>query len=356
MTIDAGRPAASGGPFQRVTPADLPDGAQALDLRIFPTRQPYKFGFSPRLWRFLDEQAPRYDLITIHSLNLFPQLAAYRAARKHDVPYIVTPHGALDPWLRSQRRARKVINDALWQSGMLRNASALQFTAQGESDLTSDIAPEVPRWIVPNGVDLQRFARLPPREAFRRRALGGHDGTVVLVHGRIAAKKGIDLLIEAFAAAAGDDAILVVVGPDDEGLTATLQALAARMGVGARVRFMGPLYGDDLLEALAAADVWALTSHTENFGNAVLEATAAGLPVLVSTEVNISDRIAEDGAGLVTTLDPADIERQLGRLCRDEALRRTLGERARAFAAGYDWTNVAPRLLEMYRAVARRPS
>ena len=95
---------------------------------------------------------------------------------------------------------------------------------------------------------------------------------------------------------------LAIVGPDDEGLTPALRALAGREGVAESVVFTGMLRGDDKLDALAAADVWALPSHTENFGNAVVEALAAGRAAVISPAVNIAPEIAAAGAGVVAPL------------------------------------------------------
>jgi glycosyltransferase involved in cell wall biosynthesis len=190
-------------------------------------------------------------------------------------------------------------------------------------------------------------------DRFRHDHLGGHRGLLVMVHGRVARKKGIDLLMRALARADPDgSAMLAVVGPDDEALTPALIAERDRLGLNERVVFTGPLYGDAMLAALDAADVWALTSHTENFGNAVLEAMAAGRPTLVSEHVNLSTDAAEADAALVTTLDPEDIAQHLRRLLDDPALRERFGARAEAFSRRYDWSRVGPQLAEMYEKVA----
>jgi len=106
---------------------------------------------------------------------------------------------------------------------------------------------------------------------------------------------------------------------------------------------------EDRADAFAASAAWALSSYTENFGVAVMEALAVGLPTIVSTEVNIADAIRRSRAGVVAGLDPAEFGGALLNLLRDHALRAGLAERGRAFAAGYDWSAVAPQLEAMYR-------
>ena len=150
--------------------------------------------------------------------------------------------------------------------------------------------------------------------------------------------------------------MLVIVGPDDEGLVPTLKAQASAQGISARVRFLGPLYDEDRRAVLGAADIWALTSHTENFGNAVLEAMAAGLPVIVSTAVNTSPEIRAANAGLVTSLNIDEVAGHISTLLADPDKRRRLGSQATLFAEQYDWSQVAPRLVEMYQSVVDRSS
>ena len=122
--------------------------------------------------------------------------------------------------------------------------------------------------------------------------------------GRISHKKGLDLLIRAFAMVRRDapTARLAIVGPDDEGLTPELRALAGNEGAAESIVFTGMLSGDAKRAALAAADVWVLPSHSENFGNAVVEALAAGRAAVISPAVNIAAEIEAAGACVVAPL------------------------------------------------------
>jgi glycosyltransferase involved in cell wall biosynthesis len=304
------------------------------------------------LFRAIGKRIGQVDLVTIHSLNLFPQLAAYVHARKTKTPYIVTPHGSLDPWLHPNSRRRKAIVDFLWQRKMLNQAPAIQFTTADEAALVRDLAPAAARYIIPNGINVDEFRDLPAGRTFRDRFLDGHSGPIILFLSRVAKKKGIDILLSAFARAKDTrTAMLVIVGPDDEGLAPTLQSQASAEGISARVRLLGPLYDDDRRAALGAADIWALTSHTENFGNAVLEAMAAGLPVIISTAVNTSPEIKAAAAGVVTSLEIDEVADHIGRLLADPEGRKRLGSLAVTFAEQYDWSRVSPRIVKMYETV-----
>jgi glycosyltransferase involved in cell wall biosynthesis len=348
--------AASASRHARATAADLPQGAADVDLRLFPARHPYRLAFAPELSETLAAEASSFDVIHIHSLFLYPQFAAYRQASRRSVPYIVSPRGSLDPYLRKRGRAVKALASVLWQRRLLDGAAALHLTSDEEARLVADIAPRIPRCVIPNGIRWQEYQRLPSGDEFRRCFLGGSREPVVMYLGRMSHKKGIDALVRAFAIVVrnGVSCRLAIVGPDDEGLTPRLVALAAAEGISDRVVFPGMLQGDGKLGALAAASVWALPSHSENFGNAVLEAMAAGVPVVISPAVNIAREIQDAAAGVVADLTPEAFALSIEALLRDPGGREQLGVRAREFAAGYDWALVGPQLAAMYESVLRR--
>lgn len=340
---------------RRVTSDDLPASFAALDGQLYRTQRPYRLAFAPDLNRVLRCTMALYDVVHIHSLFLYPQLSAYRHAWKEGVPYVVSPHGALDPYLRRRGRVRKAVVGALWQNTMLARAAALHLTSDEEARLVEDIAPKVPHLVVPNGIDWERFQALPRDRWFREHFLGGSNGPIVMNVGRVSQKKGLDVLIRSFARVVREipNSWLALVGPDDEGLGRELKRLAADSGVEGRVIFTGMLTGDAMLAALAAADVWALPSHTENFGLAVVEALAAARPVVISPAVNIAPAISSAAAGVVCEQSPEPLAREIVSLLNSPERRRVLGERGRAFARHYDWPVIAVELAAMYANAAK---
>jgi glycosyltransferase involved in cell wall biosynthesis len=275
-------------------------------------------------------------------------------AVRRQLPYVASPHGGLDPYQRRHGRLRKRVSWLLWQREMLDRAALIHVTTQAEADLIADIAPQVPRRVVPCAVHTQEFAELPAREHFRNDQLNGYDGPLVLFFSRLTYKKGLDALVRAFAYARQDlECRLAIVGPDDEGLRPSLERLAGRLGIGADVHFCGPLYGDERLAALASAEVWALPSYTENFGIAVVEALAAGRAVVVSPAVNISADMAAADAGVIAEVSAPSFGGALLEVLTNETRRADLQAHARSFARRYDWRVVAPQLVDMYREAAR---
>jgi glycosyltransferase involved in cell wall biosynthesis len=324
-----------------------------LEVRLFPTHTPHRLAFSPALGTALRRNARDFDVVHIHSLWLYPQFAAAREARRALRPYIVSPHGALDPFLRKRGRMRKGIANRLWQNRMLEEADLIHVTSTEEAALITDIAPRVSRRIIPAGLETAAFGSLPDGSEFRRRYLDGYEGPIILFLGRITFKKGLDILIRALALVRGrlPATLLAIVGPDDEGLQPRLETLSRNLNLSTAVAFTGALYGEDRLAALAAADVWALSSHTENFGIAVLEALAAGVPSVISPAVNIADELARSGAALVADLTPESFADALVRVLTDPTLRRSLEVAGPLFADQYDWRAVGPELVRMYEAL-----
>jgi glycosyltransferase involved in cell wall biosynthesis len=328
--------------------------APEVELRMYRAQPPRRLAFSAPLARAVRTAVREADVVHIHSLFLFPQYAAYKAASRASVPFIVSPCGALDPALRARSRLAKALTDFLWQGEMLRSASGIHFKTEEERRLALDLRLAERQFVVPNGIDWTAFQRPSDGDGFRERYLGGHDGPIILNVGRFSHKKGLDTLIRAFARAheAHPRAVLVLVGPDDEGLKPRLKELAAEVGLQDQVVFPGMLRGEELRGALSAATVWALPSKTENFGSAVIEAMAAGVPVVVSPAVNLASAIGAAQAGVVCDRTPAAFATAIDSLLESESRRSILSDRAREFARGYDWDGVAERLVQMYSAAA----
>jgi glycosyltransferase involved in cell wall biosynthesis len=282
------------------------------------------------------------------------QHVAARAAQQKGVPYVIAPQGMLDPWSLRQSRWVKRLYMLLRLRRNLNRAAAIQFTADLERELTAPLGLRAPAIIEPNGIDLAEYHDLPPRGAARQRH-GVPPGLMLLFLSRLHPKKGLDLLIPAFARAELEDATLVIAGPaDSAAYEAELRRLVREHGIEQRVIFTGMLHGSDRLALMADADLFVLPSYQENFGIVVAEALACGCPVLVSDQVNIHRDIAAAAVGAVFPLDVDAIARELRRWGGDEALRRAAAGRAAAFArARYDWTVIARRWTDHYAAMLK---
>jgi glycosyltransferase involved in cell wall biosynthesis len=342
----------------RLSAAQLPPGAEELDILICRARPPRRVAFSPSLTWVLRREIKAADVVHVHALHLFPQLAAFLNSASLRVPYIVAPCGALAPYIRQRGRIRKGVTDRLWQRRMLDGAALIHFKSPGEAEGASDLGLTAPTWIVPNGIRCSEYESIADSGAFRERYFAGRTGPLVVTVGRIAHEKAPDVLVQAFGRVLErhPDALLALIGPDDQGRVASLVEIAESGGFADRVAFPGLLDGERKLEALAAADLFALPSRTENFGNAMLEAFAAGLPTVVSDAVGLAPELEAAGAARVVPPTVPAFADALGALLHDAALREGLSLRGREFARRYDWSAVAPRYRAMYEHAVGAPT
>ncbi|MGE5538426.1 MAG: glycosyltransferase [Gemmatimonas sp.] len=332
-------------------PAAVPN----LAVEAVPGSWPAFFGTSWALQRRLADIVPSVDVVHVHSLYLFHDWAAGRTCRRHRVPYIVRPHGTLDPFLHRRHRWRKAIVEALFQNRMLRGAAGLHYTTTEEWKLAAPFARNARGAIVPNAVDLAEFDRLPPRTALRSRYPAIGDRTVVLFLGRLNFKKGVDTAVAAFAAATRgrDDLFLILAGPDD-GMAATAKALIAEFGIGDRVLFTGLVGGEDKRVLLAGSDLFMLPSMSENFGIAVVEAAACGLPVILSDRINLWREFADAGAALVGPPSASFFADAIRRLAGDRAMAMEMGRRGGDLVRRrYAWDAVGDACEAMYAEAIR---
>ncbi len=279
-----------------------------------------------------------------------------RLARASGVPFIYTPRGCLDPLRLRERRLSKLAFLALFERRIVRDAAALHVLTEQERDQVARQGGDPGKcFIIPNASELDPDGPFPDGAIFRRHAGIEAEAALVLFMSRLHRIKGLDLLVEGFARARSeaDGARLVIAGPD-EGERSSVEALVRKLALQDAVRFVGPLDGVLRLAALRAADVFALTSHTEGMPNSVLEACAAGAAVLVTPGCNLPE-VARAGAGREVTPEPQAVAEALAGMLADRPGLRAMGERGRAlvrrnFAAAV----VADRIEQMYAAIGRR--
>ncbi len=323
-----------------------------------------RYGYSPALVRWLRLNAGQYDAVIVNGLWNFSSYGTWLALRDGTVPYFVFPHGMLDPWFGQAYPVKHVFKKLFWrlfEHKVLQDATGVLFTAEEERRLARlSFAPYRCREFVV-GYGTQDIPGDPhgQREAFMARLPRMRGRKFILSLGRIHPKKGIDLLIGAYARLAHElpDTDLVIAGPDQTGWRGALEALARERGVADRIHFSGMVSGDEKWGAFRAADCFVLPSHQENFGLVAAEAMALGLPLVITNKVNIWREVAEDGAGIVVddTLDGVtDGLRRINRMSTAE--REAMGRMARAcFQKRYDLKNNAMGLLALMESLLRQP-
>jgi len=287
-----------------------------------------RYARSPRLRPWLEKNINRYDAVVVHGLWQDLGRTVSEVCREHGrPPYFVIPHGMLDPALRETypfRHFKKWIYWQLVERHVLREARAVLFTCEEERLLAHETFPryECNEVVISYGAAVPDMRDPVFATAWQERCPAVTRRPFWLYLGRVHSKKGVDMLLRAYARvrqlsptlALPDFPDLVIAGPCiDESYLATLKQLATNKNITPFVHWVGMLTGAAKWGALHAAEMFILPSHQENFGIAVVEALACGRPVLITDHVNIWRELAKDGAALVETDDESGIERLLQR-------------------------------------------
>ena len=305
--------------------------------------------YHPKIKSMLTPLIESADVVHIHAVWEEIQHRAAKLARRFRKPYLFTPHGMLDRWSLAQSRLKKQIYLKVRLRNDLAHASAVHFADELERDLAGGLNLSTPAIVEKHIVDLSEFQSLPPAGQFRQRHPELGDRPMVLFLSRVHPKKGLDLLIPAFAKLKSDNASLVLAGPAEEEYQSHLTELARQHGVLDRVLFTGMLYGPDRIAAMVDAAVFVLPSHQENFGIVVIESLAAGTPVVISDQVNIHRQITEAQVGQVVPVNVDAIAQAIDRYLLDDALRADTAQRARPFVwKTYDRAEIARHWCEHY--------
>lgn len=326
------------------------EGVPVLFLPRVEARQHTLVGFTytPEYPRWMREHVLEYDFVHVHTVFSHPANTAMQACRRAGVPYCVRPLGQLCHWSLQQRRVVKQLQLALWTRRNVDAARFIHCTASMEARETASEGFRSPCEVLPHGI------LMPPRLADAREALRKlvnvpSDRTVVVFMSRVHPKKGIELLLEA-SAQLPPFFDLVIVGTGDASYLAGLQQKAAATLAG-RVHWLGFKEGDDKWRVLQGADVFLLPSHSENFGIAVLEAIACGVPVVISDQVALEDEVRKHALGRVVPLDAGKLSQAMQELLASPAERAEISTRAVATAEEcFSWPAAARRLIAACQA------
>jgi len=307
---------------------------------VGPSSQGY--GHTPRLIPWLKERVRRYDIVLVHGLWQYCSFGTWRALRGTGIPFVVFPHGMLDPWFKRRHPLKHLKKWLYWpwaEYRVLRDAHRVLFTCDEEKRQArrSFWLYRCRETVVNLGIADPGESRADEQpDLFLAAFPGLRNKRVILFLGRMHEKKGCSELLHAFKETltngthVDSDISLVMAGPGEERYLGVLQKLVQELGIETRVVWTGMLEGDMKWGALRAAEAFILPSHQENFGIAVVEALACGAPVLLSNKVNIWREIAGDGAGLIENDDiPGTVALLRRWFAFEEWQRRDLRETAR---------------------------
>ena len=308
-------------------------------------------GWSPPLRSRLLSQAASTDLIHNHGVWMFPNLYARQAASHAGVPLVLSPRGMLEEWSLGRSRMKKFVAWHLWERKNLAAARLFHATSGAEASSLRKIGLRQPIAIIPNGVDIPDPSTFPSRRVLEQKHTELIGRRWLLFLSRIHPKKGVLELIASWRDVERQFPgwHLILAGPDLDGYCVIARNKVAALGINRRVTFTGMLAETEKSAAFANAEVFVLPTHSENFGIAVAEALAYGLPVITTKNAPWPE-LESRRCGWWIDLEHTALKRSI-----EDALRsspdelREMGRRGRALMSEkFSWKRVAEQMKHSY--------
>ncbi len=296
------------------------------------------------------------DVVHLHTPWLIDNVFLATRLRKLGKPYVLTVHGMLDDWCMAQKPMKKRLFLALAGGRLLRGAAAVHFTAEAERAQSQPWCggPRCTPIVLPLIFDTEPYEQLPGPDEARQRFGVAEGERVVLYLGRLDAKKGVEHLVRAAPSIfeKHPKAVVLLAGPDRGEYPDMLRRLIAELGLGERVRLVGPVTGELKTSLYQLADVFVLPTSQENFGFVLIESMACATPVVTTKGTDIWQELEAAGARIGTQDARAVAEGVNGVLSMPEAERRALGERGRAWTLQrFEMRTLSAEYERLYRTI-----
>ena len=336
--------------------AEIP-GCDRVKYHILPPQPRLENLFPGEVHKKIDNIIDNFDIVHIHTIWDGISRAAMMSAHRHSIPFVVLANGMLDPWSLAQKRLKKSLFMNLGLRKLLNRAAFFQALNLDEQAgfLRAGITSRIE--IIPNGIDPDQFASLPPPGEFyaAHPELAGRPYIVFM--GRLHYKKGLDFLAAAFIKLAPKHPdVELVVAVTDDGAQAAFERDIHAAGLTDRTFLLGGVYGLDRIRLLRDAACFCLPSRHEGFSVAILEAMACGTPVVITSACNFP-KVAEILAGDVVPLDVTAIAKALSRILTVLVLGYRMSYEARMLLfLDYTWPEISKQLVAAYeRALHTKP-
>jgi glycosyltransferase involved in cell wall biosynthesis len=361
----------------------ISDEQSAVDLQEWQPLSVRTFRPQMRAWGYSNELVPAMlggdlDVLSVHGLWKYCSVGSRRWRRQTGRPYVVHPHGMLEPWALGNAKWKKRIAALLYENEHLRRAACLRALSEAEAESIRAYGLRNPICVIPNGVDLPELgddAALNAPSAVASAVLSGAPGyaqrigspgtahatatglrtfgqgqKILLYLGRLHPKKNVASLIRAWndtfnsQRSSSDSWVLAIAGWDQGGYENELKRIAARPSI----VFLGPQFGAEKRECYRACNAFILPSLSEGLPMTVLEAWAHAKPVLITPECHLSEGFSAEAALRIGSTPEAiaDGLRKLIEMSDDDRI--AMGARGRDLVTkNFSW----PRIGEQMRAV-----
>jgi glycosyltransferase involved in cell wall biosynthesis len=322
-----------------------------VKIKDFPATLLHHWAFSPALWSFLKNQVSSFEIIHLHSLWLFPNIAVRYWASRQGVPYVIRPIGSLQPWAFQYKNWKKTWYFKLVEKQNIEGAACIHVAAEDESNNIERFRFSTPVSVIPNGIETSIFdlAQMPANDNARNQLGLPNNAFIILFLSRIHPVKNLEFLVDVAAdvVAKYSQAYFAIAGPDDSSYANAIKQKIMDLGLEKNSCFLGEVEGERKLQCFQAANVFMLPSLSENFAIVVAEAMAAGLPVVISRETPWAS-VVDKQAGFWLPLNKRAFVEAIAKLIEDERLRLEMGSQATALAKRFDWAVIAKKVTDLY--------
>jgi len=325
-------------------------------INYFKTKLMKRLYFSPDMNKALTREVRNFDIVHLHGLYAWPTFAGAKAAKRRGVPYVLAPRGMLVKNLISKKsRWAKTAYIHLIEKRNIEGAAAIHLTSAIEQKEARRFNFKFPHEIIiPNSIWIEDDAA-EDRQLLKTPAAILNKKPFFLFLGRICWSKRLEIIITAMRYAG--DANLVIAGAGDKDYCEKLKLLVDECKLQDRIFFLGWADGSDKAALLREASALVLSSYSENFSNAVLEAMFAGCPVVVVPQVGLAEIIEQTGSGSVVDSDPKVFGLSLKGLLADPEKCQRMGEAGKKAVAQYFMPeHIAAQMEEVYINLMRKHS
>lgn len=338
-------------PFARVSKIASENDLDERDISTFRVVGPAQVGFSPAMEQAAISRGEFFTVLHQHGIWMANSRVTNRWRKTFGRPTVIAPHGSLEEYTLKRSAWKKKLATLAYEGENLCQASCLHATSVSEAQSFRRYGLGNPIAIIPNGISETWLNSVGDARRFRSRFINIPDRRLLLFISRIHPKKGLPLLFEAMSLIRQDlnDWCVVIAGPDEVGHRCELESLAQRLYLGDMVKFIGPVFGDDKRDAFAAADLFILPTHSENFAIAVAEALGAGIPVITTRGAPWEELQTYDCGWWVDISVGAIKNALLAAIHRPQAELKEMGKRGKALIKDeYTWAQLAQKTIRLY--------
>lgn len=255
----------------------------------FQSKKLKSWGYAAELNRFISSQIQKKDLLHLHGVFMHAQYAGYRHAMANGIPYVITPHGMLEPWHLNDKKLKKAIYRKLILDSILNNSNILHAITPIEKENLFQLTNHKNIVEIPNFIHYKDFPEnlmYQPKEEY------------LLFLSRLHPKKGLDILVKSMSKIDNKKIKLKIVGTENS-YSESLKKLGQDLGIENRIEFVGSVYGDEKFRLFANAKVFIAPSYSEAIGMVNLEAAVCNTPVITSYNTGINPNWNTNGGIMI---------------------------------------------------------